>query len=101
MRRPEILRRYLEKGSLYAQEEQSKIIALAIVISQGKNAELNNVVTAPQYRGKGYGSAKTDYLALMYPGRYGFIREKTLSLLMLGHLDIIMLINGLHSLPAF
>ena len=58
-----MLCKYLHKGRLFALCDVSSIATLALVVAEGNTAELMNIVTAEEKRGKGFGSAMIEHLA--------------------------------------
>ena len=63
--------RYLERGTLYVLEEDEIAKAECVVTDEGEGIlEIKSLAVAPEYQGKGYGSAMIRFVADRYKNRY-------------------------------
>ena len=58
-----MLERYLERGHMFGLYDSGRLASLAIVLPDRCDAELMNIVTDGNLRGRGYGSAMLSFLA--------------------------------------
>lgn len=59
---------YLDRGDLFAWEQDGRVIAVCVVTREGPGLyELQNIAVAPQYRRQGVGRALTEFVWRYYP----------------------------------
>lgn len=68
-----MIHRYLNRGTLYAMEQEGEALCLAVMVRQGKGCELKNLVTAPAHRRKGYAGTMLRFLFRRYRRACGFM----------------------------
>ena len=69
--------RYIDRGTMYVLDDDG-IKSECIVTDEGNSVlEIKNIATAPEYRGKGYGKALIDFIAMKYKGTYSILRVGT------------------------
>ena len=68
--------RYLERGRMYALEDNG-VKAQCVVTDEGGVLEIKNIATDPAHQGKGYGKALIEFIAAKYRGQYGVLQVGT------------------------
>ncbi len=59
---------YLDRGDLFAWEQDGRVIAVCVVTREGVGRyELQNIAVTPQYRRQGVGRALTEFVWRYYP----------------------------------
>ena len=63
--------RYLERGTMYALEEDGGVRAVCVVTDEGDGtAELKNLAVEPQFQRRGYGRSMVEFAAQTCRGRF-------------------------------
>ena len=69
--------RYLDRGAMYALEEEG-IRAVCVVTDEGGGVlELKNIAVEPEHQGKGYGRALIEFIADRYSGAFSTLTAGT------------------------
>lgn len=70
---PDMVHRYLGRGTLYAMEQGEEVLCVAVAVREGMGCELKNLVTAPAHRRKGYAGKMLRFLFRRYRGACGWM----------------------------
>ena len=69
--------RYIDRGTMYVLDDDG-IKSECLVTDEGNSIlEIQNIATAPEYQGKGYGKTLIDFIAMKYKGTYSILRVGT------------------------
>ena len=73
----DMIDRYLERGTMYALEDDG-VKAECVVTDEGDGSlELKNIAVAPGFQGKGYGKALVNFLVRTYKEQYVVLQVGT------------------------
>lgn len=73
----DMIDRYLERGTMYALEDDG-VKAECVVTDEGDGIlELKNIAVAPGFQGKGYGKALVNFLVRTYKEQYAVLQVGT------------------------
>lgn len=73
----DMIDRYLERGTMYALEDDG-VKAECVVTDEGDGIlELKNIAVAPGFQGKGYGTALVNFLVRTYKEQYAVLQVGT------------------------
>ena len=73
----DMIDRYLERGTMYALEDDG-VKAECMVTDEGDGIlELKNIAVEPDFQGRGYGKALVDFLIQAYTGTYSVLQVGT------------------------
>ena len=67
----DMIDRYLERGTMYALEEDGRVRAVCVVTDEGDGTlELKNLAVSPECQRRGLGRRMVEFLTQTYRGRY-------------------------------
>jgi len=70
--------RYLERGTMLALEEDSRVKTICVLTDEGGGIlEIKNLATDPMYQRMGYGQRMLAYVAARYRGQYAVLQVGT------------------------
>ena len=67
----DMIDRYLERGEMFALEEEGRVLAVCVVTDEGEGTiEIKNLAVEHDVRKNGYGRAMIEFIAEHYDGRF-------------------------------
>lgn len=73
----DMIDRYIEKGVMYAIEDNG-IKAECVVTDEGNGVlEIKNIAVVPEYQGRGYGKKLIEFISKKYKGKYSVLQVGT------------------------
>ena len=65
---------YLERGDMYALEDEGRVVSICVVTDEGNDTlEIKNLATLPEMQGHGYGKKMIGFIKEQYAGKYEWL----------------------------
>lgn len=62
---------YLERGDMYALEDEGRVVCICVVTDEGENTlEIKNIAVSPDAQGHGYGKKMIGFIKEAYAGKF-------------------------------
>ena len=62
---------YLERGDMYALEDEGRVVCICVVTDEGENTlEIKNIAVSPDAQGHGYGKKMIGFIKETYAGKF-------------------------------